>query len=57
MNDFFRRSIGSYVVTIFDEKYILTKSKVVSILKVDRGFSQYVPDKNLADRIIINYSK
>ena len=57
MNNFFRRNIGSYVVSIFDEKYILTKSKVVSMLKVDRGFSQYVPDKNLADKIIINYSK
>lgn len=57
INDFFKKNINNEVIATFNEEDVLAKSKIVSEVKVERGFSQYVPNKNLAEKIILSYKK
>ncbi|WP_297196086.1 hypothetical protein [uncultured Pluralibacter sp.] len=56
LNAFFERHIGSMVSTRFGQQEIMQPTKIINALRVERGFSQYVEDKLLAEEIIATYN-
>lgn len=56
LNAFFERHIGSMVSTRFGHQEIMQPTKIITALKMEKGFSQYVEGKLLAEEIIDTYN-
>nr|WP_241391597.1 hypothetical protein [Yersinia frederiksenii]ULG19926.1 hypothetical protein 49p1_00226 [Yersinia frederiksenii] len=57
LNKLFRDNIGATVTAVFNKNNELATAKIVSEMKTENGFSQYVPDKKLAMKIINSYNE
>ncbi|WP_300000132.1 hypothetical protein [uncultured Cedecea sp.] len=53
--DFFRRNVGKYVDIRFNDVAIMNKTKIITPLTFENGFSQYVVLRANTDKIIKYY--
>lgn len=57
LNTFFRDNMGSEVTAFYGGSTVLVTTKIVSELKTENGFSQSAPNKEIAEKILSNYTR
>lgn len=57
INAFFKNNMGDEVTAFFAENTELVKTKIVSELKTENGFSQAVPNTEIANKILLSYTR